>query len=128
MKNSPSRQAARKENLEARQKLTALIEEQKQERKHLANIEAQEMNEFKESIIRQIAASNCQYTIRQLLVNTPLNVSKRYGMAQEVSDEIQAYNDLCDEFTDIIEKLRGQKAKTARIMAVNGCLHAYNLV
>ena len=128
MKSSPARQAARKENLEERRKLTQLIDEQTQERKRLATIEAQEVREFKESIIRQIAGSNNEHTVRQILVNTPLNVSTRYSMAQEVSDEIRAYNNLCVEYNSIIEKLRNQKAKTARIMAVNGLLQPNNLV
>ena len=57
MKKSPERSAARKENLAQRRKLTELIDTQTQERKRLANLEAQDVAKFKEYIIRQIAAS-----------------------------------------------------------------------
>jgi len=128
MKTTPAIKAARQENLAKRRNLTALIDEKTWERKHLASIESEIMDEFKNTIIREIAATDCLYTIRCLLAQTPLNVGRIHREDSAVNSEIAKYNALCDEYTAIIEKLRNQKAKTASIMAVNDCLHPCNLV
>lgn len=114
-------------NTSKRKALTLEIDTIKSRRRDLYLAIRTQSIEAKEALIAEISRSE-MYEIKQLLAQTPLAVSMVYGATSLCNEEVKNYNVLCREFNLLKDRLRNQKAKTAKLLCDNNALYHYNLV
>jgi hypothetical protein len=126
MKMTEERKMQKATNTSKRKALTLEIDTIKSRRRDLYLAIRTQSIEAKEALIAEISQSE-MYEIKQLLAQTPLAVSMVYGATSLCNEEVKNYNVLCREFNLLKDRLRNQKAKTAKALCDNNALYHYNL-